>query len=64
MTNYLESLADTAPELTGGDILAMGVPEGPTVGRLLRELLYARLDGEVTSLEEERRFVLSRISRS
>lgn len=64
MANYLESLADTAPELTGGDLLAMGVPEGPAVGRLLRELLYARLDGEVTSLEEERRFVLSRISRS
>ena len=64
MANYLESLADTAPELTGKDLLGMGVPEGPAVGRLLRELLYARLDGEVTSLDEERRLVLSRISRS
>ena len=61
MTTYLETLAGTSPELTGEDLLRMGVPEGPTVGRLLRELLYARLDGEVATLDEERRFVLSRI---
>ncbi len=63
MTTYLEALADTAPALTGEDLLEMGVPEGPTVGRLLRELLYARLDGEVTTVDEERRFVLSRMGR-
>ena len=64
MTTYLEDLADTASELTGEDLLKMGVPEGPTVGRVLRQLLYARLDGEVTTVDEERRFVLSRIDRS
>ena len=63
MTTYLEALADTAPELTGGDLLGMGVTEGPAVGRLLRDLLYARLDGEVTTVDEERRFVLSRMGR-
>ena len=63
MTTYLEALADTVPELTGEDLLGMGVSEGPTVGRLLRELLYARLDGEVTTVDEERRFVLSRMGR-
>ena len=64
MTTYLEALVDTASELTGEDLLKMGVPEGPAVGRVLRELLYARLDGEVTTVDEERGFVLSRIDRS
>ena len=32
----------------------MGVPEGPRVGEVLRELLEARLDGTVESEEEER----------
>ena len=64
MTTYLEALADTAPELTGEDLLGMGVPEGPAVGRLLRELLDARLDGQVATVDEERRFVLSRMGPS
>lgn len=34
-------------ELTGDDLLAAGVPEGPEVGRRLEEVLKLRLDGEL-----------------
>ena len=49
--------------LSGGDIVAMGVPEGPRVGEVLRELLDARLDGVVESEEEERELAARRIGR-
>ena len=61
LTLYLGELVGTAPSLTGDDLIEMGVPQGPNVGRLLRELLYARLDGNITSPEDERRMVQSRL---
>ena len=48
-------------DLTGDDLIAMGVPEGPRVGELLRELLAARLDGVVTDLEGERSMAFKRV---
>ena len=51
---YLSTLRHVSTSLSGGDIVAMGVPEGPRVGEVLRELLDARLDGVVTSDAEER----------
>jgi hypothetical protein len=32
----------------------MGVPQGPEIGRLLKRLLDACLDGEITTEAEER----------
>jgi len=41
-------------ELRGTDLIALGVPRGPEIARLLAELRDARLDGILTSrLEEE-----------
>ena len=51
---YLSRLRYVSTSLSGRDIVAMGVPEGPRVGEVLRELLEARLDGTVESEEEER----------
>ncbi len=48
-------------DLTGDDLIAMGVPQGPRVGELLRELLAARLDGVVTDLDGERSLVSRRM---
>ena len=45
------------PKLDGNDMLALGVPSGPCVGRMLRELADAKLDGLVNTIEDERRFV-------
>ncbi len=42
------------PELTGDDLKAMGLEPGPLFGHLLRELRDARLNGEVSTQEEER----------
>ena len=60
---YLSRLRHVSTSLSGRDIVAMGVPEGPRVGELLRELLEARLDGEVESEEEERELASRRIGR-
>ena len=51
------------PILTGRDVLALGVPPGPEVGRVLRAVFERQLDGEVRTLEEakaEARRILAR----
>jgi tRNA nucleotidyltransferase (CCA-adding enzyme) len=58
---YLDELMNVETSLTGHDLQEMGVPQGPVVGQLLRQLLYARLDGDVTTPEDERKFVQSRL---
>ncbi|MFQ5934257.1 MAG: CCA tRNA nucleotidyltransferase, partial [Dehalococcoidia bacterium] len=54
---YLSDLRPVKSCLNGGDLLALGVPRGPGMGRLLEELLKARLDRKVTSKEDEIAFV-------
>ena len=51
--DYLSRLADIRPELTGKDLIALGVPRGPDIGSLLNRLLEARLDGLTASREDE-----------
>ena len=50
------------PQLTGDDLLALGVPQGPLVGELLQDLLNARLDDIIVTREAEEDYVRSRIS--
>ena len=52
-TDYLSRLADVRPELTGKDLINLGVPRGPDIGRFLNRLLEARLDGLTASREDE-----------
>ena len=54
---YLDELMDLEPFLKGGDLLNLGVPPGPPVGRTLAMLKDARLDRRVNSEEEERQWV-------
>ena len=63
---YLSTLRHAATSLTGDDIIALGVPQGPQVGHLLRQLLDARLDGSVTSKQQEQELAarLARCARS
>ena len=51
--DYLSRLADIHPELTGKDLINLGVPRGPDIGRFLNRLLEARLDGLTASREDE-----------
>ena len=41
-----------APLVLGRHVLALGVPPGPRVGRILKDIYERQLDGEVTSLDE------------
>ena len=46
-------------EITGEDLLAAGVPQGPAVGRGLEAALSGKLDGEISGREEELRIALA-----
>jgi hypothetical protein len=51
------------PILKGRDVVALGVPPGPEIGRILRAVYERQLDGAVTSLQEaieEARRILAR----
>ena len=55
---YLERLSAERLEITGDDLRAAGVPEGPVIGRALRETLKHKLDGEVAGYDAELAFAL------
>ena len=51
--DYLERLKTVGPRLKGEDLLKVGLKPGPEIGRILRRLREAWLDGEISSPEEE-----------
>ena len=54
---YLSELRHVKPSLNGDDLIDLGVPMGPMVGRLLDELLAARLDDQLSTRQHEEEFV-------
>jgi hypothetical protein len=48
VTRFILHDALIEPWLTGDEILALGVPEGPAVAHVLETLRDARLDGTIT----------------
>ena len=64
LTEYLGSLDETeAPELNGHDLQALGVLRGPLIGKILRRLSDARLDGEVRTRAGEEALVATALDR-
>jgi tRNA nucleotidyltransferase (CCA-adding enzyme) len=59
--SYLRRYRDVRPELTGQELMAEGVPEGPAVGKLLEELKTGRLDGKLMSRGDELAHVKRRL---
>jgi tRNA nucleotidyltransferase (CCA-adding enzyme) len=55
---WLGDLRHVRLEITGDDLLAAGVPQGPEVGERLRRALDRKLDGEVSGRDEELRAAL------
>ena len=53
LNRYLGHLRYVKPLLRGGDLMDMGVPQGPKVGQILSKLKDARLEGRVTTRKEE-----------
>ena len=54
---YLDELRGVRPLLSGRSLLDLGVAHGPAVGEGLARLTRARLDGQVSTREEEIAFV-------
>jgi tRNA nucleotidyltransferase (CCA-adding enzyme) len=50
---WATSLRGVTLEISGDDLLAAGVPEGPALGRALEETLRRKLDGLVSGRDEE-----------
>ena len=59
---YMAELRHVRPLLDGNDLMELGVSEGPAVGELLDRLLAARLDGLLSSREDEERLVRNVVS--
>ena len=59
---YLRCLRYVKTALTGQHLLRLGVSQGPAVGEVLQELLLARLDGQISSRQEEEELVWRRVS--
>lgn len=54
-----------APLLLGRHLLELGLPPGPRVGEVLKQVYEKQLDGEITSVEEgleEAKLILARLS--
>ena len=56
---YLTRLRGIAPLLDGDDLRGLGLEPGPLFRRIKERLLQARLNGEVSSRDEEEALVLS-----
>ena len=50
---WVTDLRGVGLDITGADLLAAGVPEGPAIGRALEETLRRKLDGLVSGRDEE-----------
>jgi len=50
---WVTDLSHVRLEIDGGDLVAVGVPEGPAVGRGLETALRLKLDGEIAGREQE-----------
>jgi tRNA nucleotidyltransferase (CCA-adding enzyme) len=55
---YINKLSKIKTIMNGRDIVEAGIQEGPEVGRILRLLLMARIEGKVNTLDDERILVL------
>ena len=53
IVHYLDELRHVKTSLDGHELTLLGVPQGPGMGRMLKALLDARLDGEVANRETE-----------
>jgi tRNA nucleotidyltransferase (CCA-adding enzyme) len=58
LLRWVSTLSRMRLEISGTDLIAAGVPEGPGLGRALEETLRRKLDGLVSGRDEELRTAL------
>ena len=61
---YLKKLKDINIFTTGKDLIEMGLAPGESFGKILREVLKAKINGEFSTREEESNFLKNIISNS
>ena len=59
LDRYAEEWRHVTLEITGEDLIAAGIPEGPAIGHGLEAALSGRLDGELSGREQELRIALA-----
>src|SRR5215211_5569688 len=59
LDRYAEELRHVRLEITGDDLIAEGIPEGPAIGEGLQAARSGKLDGEISGREEELRIALA-----
>jgi tRNA nucleotidyltransferase (CCA-adding enzyme) len=64
LVKYKHELERVKLEVTGDDIMKLGVPQGEQVGKLLKALLHAKLQGQVHHRIEELNWLKAQISGS
>ena len=58
LDRYVDSWREVRPAISGDELIAAGIAEGPAVGRGLAAALRAKLDGEAESREDELQIAL------
>ena len=53
MLRWVTELRGVRLEISGADLLAGGLPEGPAIGRALEETLARKLDGLLEGRDQE-----------
>ena len=61
LVEYLEKFQFIKPEITGKDLLMIGIPQGPVIGQLIDLVRRAKLDGKVSTKQEEIDLAKSRL---
>ena len=59
LDRYAAEWRQVGLEITGADLLAEGIPEGPAIGRGLEAALSGKLDSEISGRDEELRIALA-----
>jgi len=57
LTRYLKRWRDLKPDLTGDDLIDLGLPKGESIGKCLKRLRMARITGQVQSRADEIAYV-------
>lgn len=57
LSSYITRFKDAETSLKGADLRKMGFPQSPEIGEVLNTLLEKRIDGEISTKEDEEEFV-------
>jgi tRNA nucleotidyltransferase (CCA-adding enzyme) len=61
---YITSLRDMELHVSGRDVVGAGISPGPEVGRILRELTAAQIDGECPDRESQLDWIKNRVQKA